>query len=138
MKNTIQKNDFRQRFGDLGENLAAHYLVACGYRILKLHFRVRIGEVDLIAQKGRTLVFVEVKARASPMFGDAVEAVNFQKIHRLIAVAEAYLSRYNWKGEFRLDVIGLEFSSSRFGDERKLISLEHLCDVTHGTQRSEL
>lgn len=131
MKNYFRASDFRQRFGDRGENLAAHYLIACGYRILKMHFRVRVGEVDLIAQKGRVLVFVEVKARASPVFGDAVEAVNFQKIHRLIEVAEAYLYRYNWRGEFRLDVIGLEFSSSRYGDERRLISLEHLCDITY-------
>lgn len=111
--------------------MAAYYLVACGYRILNFHFRVRRGEIDLIAQKGRILVFVEVKARASPVFGDAVEAVDFQKIHRLIEVAEAYLYRYNWSGEFRLDVIGLEFSSSRFEEKRRLLSLEHLRDITY-------
>lgn len=131
MKNNFQKSDFRQRFGNRGEFLAAHYLVACGYNILKMHFRVRVGEIDLIAQKGRVLVFVEVKARASRVFGDAVEAVDFQKIHRLIKVAEAYLYRYNWNGEFRLDVIGLEFSPSCSRDWRRLISLEHLCDVTY-------
>jgi len=81
-----------ERRGRSAEALAAAYLRAKGYRILARRFRVPVGEVDLVAKRGRTLAFVEVKARRT---GDAgIEAITPQGRARIARAAEAYLSRY--------------------------------------------
>ena len=65
-----------QRLGELGERLAAEYVQKKGMRILEHNYRIRGGEIDLIAQDGREVVFIEVKTRASREFGRGVEAVD--------------------------------------------------------------
>jgi putative endonuclease len=81
-----------ERRGRSAETLAAAFLRAKGYRILARRFRVPVGEVDLVAKRGRTIAFVEVKARPT---GDAgIEAISPQGRTRIARAAEAYLSRY--------------------------------------------
>ncbi|MCW5696986.1 MAG: YraN family protein [Bauldia sp.] len=81
-----------ERRGRSAETLAAAFLRAKGYRILARRFRVPVGEVDLVAKRGRTLAFVEVKARRT---GDAgLEAISPQGRARIARAAEAYLARY--------------------------------------------
>lgn len=81
----------RQVLGHGGEELAAAYLQAAGYRILTRNFRTRLGEIDIVARDGDTLVFVEVKARRSPNFGPAKAAVTNAKRRRLSMLALQYL-----------------------------------------------
>lgn len=113
------------QLGQYAEKMAAHYLKSCGFLILDSRFRTPRGEVDLVVARGTLLIFVEVKARASPSFGSGAEAVNALKLFRISRVAEEYIHRYNWSGSFRIDVIDFRFSLS--GD---LIEMNHLCDVT--------
>ncbi|HXL72610.1 MAG TPA: YraN family protein [bacterium] len=80
--------------GQKGENRAAAYLRLRGYRILERNYRLPQGEIDIIVQKGDTLVFVEVKARKDDSHGTALEAVSSLKVKRVSAAAAIYLSGY--------------------------------------------
>jgi len=82
-----------------------------GFRILSRNWRTRLGEIDLVAEKGDTLVFVEVKARRRLTYGLPEEAVNPAKQKRLLTLARAYLSSYRGKARrVRFDVVSLDFS----------------------------
>jgi putative endonuclease len=76
----------------IGEEHAARYLTSRGYRVLERNYRTSRGEVDIIAEHGDTLVFVEVKARSSDEFGEPREAVTTWKQRRIARAAAAYLS----------------------------------------------
>lgn len=82
----------RQQLGILGENLAAEALRARGYAILARRHRSRYGEIDIIAEDGACIVFVEVKLRMTDLFGEAFEAIPRWKQRRIITVAVDYLS----------------------------------------------
>lgn len=94
-----------ERRGHAAERRAALWLRLKGYRILAERFRAPQGEVDLIAIRGRTLAFVEVKARAT--LADALEAVTPHQRARIAGAAEAFLIRRPDLAEHRLrfDVI---------------------------------
>lgn len=94
--------------GKVGEDLAAKYLRRKGYQILARNFRCRQGEIDLIAQEGDILVFLEVKMRSSGAAGLGREYVGLQKQRRIIIAAEQYLAKYPWEGPCRFDVIELQ------------------------------
>jgi putative endonuclease len=83
----------RQELGILGENLAVDELHARGYSILARRHRSRYGEIDIIAEQGRVVVFIEVKLRTTDLFGEAFEAIPRWKQRRIITVALDYLSR---------------------------------------------
>jgi len=83
----------RQELGILGENLAVDALRARGYSILARRHRSRYGEIDIIAEQGRVVIFVEVKLRTTDLFGEAFEAIPRWKQRRIITVALDYLSR---------------------------------------------
>ncbi len=83
----------RQELGKLGEALAVEELERRGYAVLARRYRTRCGEIDIVAEDGGTLVFVEVKARADAEFGTAAEAVTPWKQRRLVRMARDYLAR---------------------------------------------
>ncbi len=79
-----------------------------GYQILEKNYRVRQGEIDLIARKKETLVFVEVKTRRGRLQGTPLEAVSSHKVKRLSAAAAVYLASHPEGPMFcRFDVITL-------------------------------
>jgi putative endonuclease len=77
--------------GRLGEDLAARHLQQQGYVIIARNVRFSFGEIDIIAQQGETLVFIEVKTRRSHSFGSPFDAVTPRKQQQLIKLAQAYL-----------------------------------------------
>ena len=95
----------RQTLGKRGEDLACRELERRGYAIVARRFRVRSGELDIVARDGATLVFVEVKARARA--DDAAEAVTGRGKQRIVAAAELWLSRNpaDAQSDIRFDVI---------------------------------
>ena len=76
--------------GISAESRAAAWLIAHGYRILARRFKSPLGEIDIIAARGRTLIFVEVKARAT--LDEAAEAVTERQKQRIAAAAEIWLA----------------------------------------------
>ena len=98
----------RQRFGDLGEKAAEELLAGQGYRIVARKHRCPRGEVDLVAERGDLLVFVEVRTRATAAFGGPEETVGAGKQQRLVRAARDFLAR--WRGpprDLRFDVIAV-------------------------------
>jgi putative endonuclease len=82
-----------------------------GYAILARRFRTRLGEIDIIARDGETLVFVEVKARRSLRYGGPAEAVNWAKRQRLERMALQYLAAVGGAGRrCRFDVVSVLYA----------------------------
>src|SRR3989475_12933852 len=82
----------RSVLGEEGERAAARFLEARGYRILERNYRTRRGEIDLIAEDGRILVFVEVKVRLDDRFGGPAAAITRAKQARIARLAQQYLA----------------------------------------------
>jgi putative endonuclease len=82
----------RSVLGEEGERVAARFLEARGYRILERNYRTRRGEIDLIAEDGRVLVFVEVKVRLDDRFGGPAAAITRAKQARIARLAQQYLA----------------------------------------------
>jgi len=78
--------------GATSEERAVDHLLRQGYRIVERNFRCKVGELDVIARDGRTLVFVEVRSRRSAEYGSALEAVHWGKRKKVSRVAQAYLT----------------------------------------------
>ena len=100
------RRDPRRRLGDAGEAEAERWLRRAGFVIVARGFRVRCGEIDLIARDGPVVVFVEVKTRTQGAFGRPSEAVTAVKRGRIARVASVFLARVGW-GEkaCRFDVV---------------------------------
>lgn len=86
--------DRRQTFGRRAEADAEAYLRRKGYRILERNLRSSLGELDLVAETGGVLVFIEVKARRTEAMGGAAYAVDGRKQAKLIRLAGQYLARH--------------------------------------------
>lgn len=100
--------------GKEGQRRAEKFLRKLGYKIIESNFRSKFGEIDLIATKDDTLVFVEVKARASDLFGLPEEAVNSRKISHITLAGEYYASLHPELPELqRIDVVSIEGSDIR-------------------------
>jgi len=98
----------RKKLGADTEFLASQFLSEKGFNIVERNFRCSLGEIDLIAQDSKTLVFVEVKARRSLRFGSPSLAVNWQKQKRLFRLAQWYLkSKKITKTSCRFDVVSV-------------------------------
>jgi len=105
--------DPRRLFGQEGESEAERYLRRKGYRIVARNLRSSMGELDLVAEDGRVLVFVEVKARRTGQFGGAIHAVHRQKQQKLIRLASQFLAQRHWMDRScRFDVVLLEATES--------------------------
>src|SRR5689334_18410937 len=81
----------RKSLGDRGEDAAAKFLKRNGYRILARGLDTRLGELDIIAVDGRTVVFVEVKTRSSDAAGRPSDAIDANKERRMTQAALGYL-----------------------------------------------
>jgi putative endonuclease len=98
--------DPRQVLGRRGERTAAEFLERAGLRILERRFRLRRGEIDLIALEADLVVFVEVKTRRGSAYGFPAESVTASKRRKLARAALAFLARRGWhERACRFDVI---------------------------------
>ena len=106
---TSQKRNFRTE-GSRYEHIAGAWLEKHGYRILEYNFRCRTGEIDLIARKANTLVFVEVKHRTGRKAGSPLEAVDHRKQRTICRCADVYRLRKGIPGNVscRFDVVGID------------------------------
>ena len=110
-----------ERGGRRAEALAALWLQLKGWKILGRRVRTPVGEVDLVARRGRTVAFVEVKARATA--AEAGFALDEYRLRRVAAAAEALAHRYAREGDdIRLDAV--------FVIPRRLP--RHLANIWHG------
>ena len=96
----------------MGERLAAEHLTAKGYRIRERNFRTAAGEIDIVAEAGGVLAFVEVRCRRGSSMGTAAESLSPAKQRRMVEMAEAYgQARENLPEQWRIDLIAIDFKS---------------------------
>ncbi len=112
--------------GAWGESLAAEYLRKKHYEIVAAGYRTRFGEIDLIAQNRKFLVFVEVKLRKNDAFAQAREFVDRKKQERIRTTASVYLSQNPTELQPRFDVIEIYAPA---GVETKNPTMKHLEDA---------
>ncbi|MFC1649848.1 YraN family protein [Patescibacteria group bacterium] len=100
-----------QALGAKAENLAKKLLQNKGYNVIHSNFYTKYGEIDLIAEKENTLVFVEVKARKDTRKGYPEESVNRRKVENIKKAAHLFTKKYNLPHkEFRIDVISIIYN----------------------------
>lgn len=98
--------------GKKGEEMAVKFLKTKGFKIVETNFRIRGGEIDIVAIDKDALVYVEVKTRSSDFFGKPEESVTPYKIRHLERTAKFYRnSRRNLPELERIDVISIDFSN---------------------------
>lgn len=109
--------------------MAARYLKKQGYKIIERNYRTRSGEIDIIAREGETLVFVEVKARASDRFGSAKAAVTPRKQRQVAKVALGYLKMTDQSHvKARFDVVTV----TRREDRHEIHLIRNAFELTYG------
>lgn len=111
----------RTDLGQQGETAAVQFLLQRGYRILARNWRCKQGELDIIAQEGETLVFVEVRQRLSRTTATAFETIDTRKRKRLLDAVHEYLAVHDAEEVlWRVDVIAIARSPDG------LLRIEHV------------
>ena len=96
----------KRAFGNAGEQAACDYLAAKGWKVIGRNVRMGRNEIDIIAEKKKTIAFIEVKRRSSTAYGQPAEAVNFEKQRRIIQAAALYAEANGLdNAKLRFDVI---------------------------------
>lgn len=98
----------KKLLGRFGEQIAKQYLEEHGYKILDQNYYTRYGEIDLICEKNKVIVFVEVKTRTSSVYGFPEEAVVRKKIKNLTAAGNKYMINKN--NHWQIDVVAIILS----------------------------
>ena len=103
-------SDYKCRLGASGENEAADFLRKNGYKIIRMNYRLKPAEVDIIAYDKDVLCFIEVKTRTSEKFGLPQEAISLRKIKKISLAALSYLKENNLMDKrARFDVVTLNY-----------------------------
>ena len=104
----------RKEKGKLSEELAAEFLKQRGFQVVVQNFRCPLGEIDLVARDGKTLVFVEVKSRFTMGYGSPEELVSRPKQRRLTRLARWYLRQHRLENQpARFDVVAISWQDAR-------------------------
>ena len=118
----------RIRLGRQGEKLALKTIEALGYQCIERNYRCPMGEVDIVARDGDTLVFLEIKTRKSRSIAYAKEAVNNRKRRQLSKVALAYMKANNCSdARSRFDVVAVSLK----GDKRQVELIRNAFDLEY-------
>ncbi len=103
----MQVSRSKSDIGKLGENAVSEYLKKSGYTVLSRNYRIRGGEIDIIASDSEYIIFVEVKTRKPDSLVSGFEAVNRRKINLIIKTAYDYLMKNPCSLQPRFDVAGV-------------------------------
>jgi putative endonuclease len=114
----------RQELGAAGEKIAREYLKKHGYKVTETNYRGRHGEIDIVSQKNKAVVFVEVRTRSSDAFGTPEESITRSKREKLVASALEYLTSHPGLPEdWRIDVLAIELDD--VGKVRRIEQVEN-------------
>jgi len=117
----------RKSLGNLGENLALKHLKNKGYSFIDRNFKSFFGEIDLVLQDKKTLVFVEVKTRFGKSFGNPEEAVTPRKVQSIIKTAQYFKILHPETPEsLRIDVVAIDLDPKK----EELLQLRHIKNIT--------
>lgn len=96
---------FNLQTGKLGEDIAKDYLEKNGYKIIERNFKTKYAEIDLVAQKDKELVIVEVRTKRGDLFGTPEESLDKRKLRKLWMNARGYINQVHWNGPYRVDAM---------------------------------
>jgi putative endonuclease len=117
----------RKTTGIIGEKIAADFLAKQGYEIIETNYRCKEGEVDIIAKDGDVLVFIEVRAKNSRMFGSPEESITARKKEHLKNVAARYQETHDYLlQQYRIDFVAVELD--RGGRPRRIEVIKNAVD----------
>lgn len=117
----VDKDKDRKRVGRAGEDVACQFLMSRGFKVLERNFRKPWGEIDVIAEKGSVVRFVEVKAVSRENIHSDIsreidyrpeEMVTVRKLRKLARTAALYMENQKDKREFQIDVLGIVLNES--------------------------
>jgi putative endonuclease len=126
----VNKNKLAQ--GNRGEQFAVEFLVSLGFQIVDRNFRIRGGEIDIIAieidphNNEKTLVFLEVKTRSSGDYGTPLEAIGYYKLRALIKATQFY----KMKHPKLPDLMRIDAVSVLLNDEGQLMDIELVKNIS--------
>ena len=122
-----RRADPRHRLGRLGEAAAAHALERAGFRVVERRYRRRVGEIDIIAEQGELVVFVEVKTRHSERYGTPGESITAGQRRRMARAALDFLTRRRWlERPCRFDVVEVYATNEVISRVRHIEGAFHL------------
>ncbi len=106
---SVKSTKTRTEAGRTAEEQAIAFLSQKGFHLLHRNYRIRQGEIDLIAKEGEVLCFIEVRSRSQAVFGSAIETISDKKKLRILRTAEHFLT-YVWKRTHacRFDVVTID------------------------------
>lgn len=93
--------------GHDAEKTAAEYMKKQGYKILELNWSTKYCEIDIVAEKDKTIYFTEVKYRKSAAFGTGLDYITTKKMKQMSFAAEMWVSQIKWSGDYQLAAIEL-------------------------------
>lgn len=94
--------------GRQAEAVAAQYLKDQGFKVLGQNWRTRWCEIDIVAQKAKTIYFVEVKYRKSDAFGGGLDYITPKKLKQMEFAAEMWVSQNRWTGDYQMLAIAID------------------------------
>jgi len=97
--------EFNLQTGKIGEEIAKDYLEKQGYRILAQNFKTKYAEIDLVAEKDKELIIIEVRTKRGDLFGTPEESLDKRKLRKLWLNAQGYVSQAHWQGSYRVDAV---------------------------------
>ena len=120
-----------RKFGDTGEDIAVHYLLKRGYRIISRNYKNKIGEVDIVAGKTRRIYFFEVKTRLGSekelfLPEQSVHPVKQEKLRRVCAMYLAE-NKYKLSQEWQIDILAIIIDKST-----KKATIRHIENAVFG------
>lgn len=99
----MKRKSNRRKQGELFETYGVKFLELKGYKFLEKNYYTKFGEIDLIMQKDKTIIFVEVKQRSSDIFGSGEYSINYNKKRKMYLSAKQYILEkkyYDWNIRF--------------------------------------
>ncbi len=107
--------------GHHAEQVASAYLLREGYKIRDINWRTKYCEIDIVAEKSKTIYFVEVKYRKSTLFGSGLEYITKNKQKQMSFAAELWCSKNEWVGDYQLSAI--EITGNNYQDTNFVIDI---------------
>ncbi len=100
-----------KKTGEIGEKIAAKFLLDNGYSIVERNLKFKIGEIDIIATKNNTIHFIEVKSKNSNLKGDPFQRVDYKKIRKLTNLVSYYAKiKHLYNHKHSIDIVSVIFN----------------------------
>ena len=91
--------------GKIGEDLAKKFLEEKGYKIIEQNYKTKYSEIDLVAERGKDLIFVEVRTKIGENFGTPEDTLQNKKLNKVRFNALSYAAFKKWQGPIKIDAI---------------------------------